>query len=378
MKSKFLNLVLSLILVILIVGIIFFGKYIFPVFSEFFEETSAPIVYRVDKILTEDPDETNKITSKESSVSIGQLIPSDETQINNTISTSENRNFKFFYNQLTSNQKVIYDGLENNKDNLKQGNYVINYKDTFSELLSQENGADILGDDYQSAIEAFTHDNPDIFYLDVNKMYLNIETTTKMFKTKYNVYISAAKESNYLSNEFQSTAQIEKAIIEIEQIKNKIIANLKGTDYQNILYLHDYLINNIEYDSSYEQTGSYSIYGALVGKKCVCEGYAKSFKYLANSAGYECELMQGIATNSSGETESHAWNCVKLNNIWYEVDVTWDDPIVIGGNGRATNEMKYKYFLKGTNSFDKDHTLEYQFSDQGRKFAYPTISSKDY
>ena len=375
MKSKFLNLVLSLILVILIVGIIFFGKYIF---SEFFEDTSAPIVYRVDKILTEDPDETNKITSKESSVSIGQLIPSDETQINNTISTSENRNFKFFYNQLTSNQKVIYDGLENNKDNLKQGNYVINYKDTFSELLSQENGADILGDDYQSAIEAFTHDNPDIFYLDVNKMYLNIETTTKMFKTKYNVYISAAKESNYLSNEFQSTTQIEKAIIEIEQIKNKIIANLKGTDYQNILYLHDYLINNIEYDSSYEQTGSYSIYGALVGKKCVCEGYAKSFKYLANSAGYECELMQGIATNSSGETESHAWNCVKLNNIWYEVDVTWDDPIVIGGNGRATNEMKYKYFLKGTNSFDKDHTLEYQFSDQGRKFAYPTISSKDY
>ena len=375
MKSKFLNLVLSLIFLILIVGIIFLGKYIF---NEFFGETSAPIVYRVDKILTEDPDETNKITSKESSVSIGQLIPSDETQINNTISTSENRNFKFFYNQLTSNQKVIYDGLENNKDNLKQGNYVINYKDTFSELLSQENGADILGDDYQSAIEAFTHDNPDIFYLDVNKMYLNIETTTKMFKTKYNVYISAAKESNYLSNEFQSTTQIEKAIIEIEQIKNKIIANLKGTDYQNILYLHDYLINNIEYDSSYEQTGSYSIYGALVGKKCVCEGYAKSFKYLANSAGYECELMQGIATNSSGETESHAWNCVKLNNIWYEVDVTWDDPIVIGGNGRATNEMKYKYFLKGTNSFDKDHTLEYQFSDQGRKFAYPTISSKDY
>ena len=88
--------------------------------------------------------------------------------------------------------------------------------------------------------------------------------------------------------------------------------------------------------------------------------------------------MQGIATNSSGQSENHAWNCVKLNNIWYEVDTTWDDPIVIGGNGKATNEMKYRYFLKGTNSFDKDHTLEYQFSDQGRKFAYPTISSKDY
>ena len=375
MKNKFLNLVLSLILLALIVGIIFFGKYIF---KEFFEETSEPIIYKVDKILTEDPDETNNIASKEASVSIGQLISSNEPQTNNTVTTSENRNFKFFYNQLTSNQKTIYDGLQNNKDNLKQGNYVINYKDTFSEVLSQENGADILGDDYQSAIEAFTHDNPDIFYLDVNKMYLNIETTTKMFKTKYNVYISAANGSNYLSNEFQSTAQIEKAILEIEQIKNRIIANLKGTDYQNILYLHDYLIENIEYDSSYEQTGTYSIYGALIGKKCVCEGYAKAFKYLANCAGYECELMQGIATNSSGQSENHAWNCVKLNNIWYEVDATWDDPIVIGGNGKATNEMKYKYFLKGTNSFEKDHSLEYQFSEQGRKFAYPTISSKDY
>ena len=121
MKSKFLSLVLSLILLILIVGIIFFGKYIF---NEFFEETSDPIVYRVDKILTEDPDDTNNITSKETSVSIGQLIPSNEPQTNNTISISGNSNFKFFYNQLTSNQKTIYDGLQNNKNNLKQGNYV--------------------------------------------------------------------------------------------------------------------------------------------------------------------------------------------------------------------------------------------------------------
>ena len=29
----------------------------------------------------------------------------------------------------------------NNKQNLKQGNYVINYKDVFTETLSKENGA---------------------------------------------------------------------------------------------------------------------------------------------------------------------------------------------------------------------------------------------
>ena len=96
-----------------------------------------------------------------------------------------------------------------------------------------------------------------------------------------------------------------------------------------ILFIHDYLINNIDYDSSYQAVGTYSIYGALIEKKCVCEGYAKAFKYLLNSVGYECELLQGTATNSSGQTENHAWNAVKLNGIWYEIDTTWDDPIII-------------------------------------------------
>ena len=48
------------------------------------------------------------------------------------------------------------------------------------------------------------------------------------------------------------------------------------------------------------------------------------------------------------------------------------------GSGYKTNMYKYKYFLKGTNSFDKDHTLSYQFSENGKKFEYPIISKRDY
>ncbi len=379
MRKKFLTLFLICILVCLVLGIAVFG---FFIYEEFFGETTEPSVYKIDRIFTEEPDTENTIVS--TSKSIGELVSG-----NNSIEVSKNQNQSlqsnnqnyinnFFYNQLNINQKKIYDGLMQNKQYLKQGNYVINFKDIFTDTLSKENGADILGDDYQSAIEAFTHDNMDIFYLDVNKMYLNIETTTKFFKTTYNVYISAAKDSNYLSNEFQSIEMIDNASIKIENEKNKILNNLKGTDYQNILYIHDYLVNNIEYDSLYKQIGSYTIYGALVGKKCVCEGYAKTFKYIANCAGYDCELMQGRATNSSGQTENHAWNCIKINDVWYEVDATWDDPIIIGGNGRTNNDIKYRYFLKGTNTFNKDHAIEYQFSDNGKNFIYPNISANDY
>ena len=374
MKKFFFKFITLIVLIILIALIGLAGLFIY---EEFFEESSEPLTYKVDKIFTEEPDQEINIETEQIKTNISELVPI-ATKTDNNTNTLENESSIFFYNQLNNNQKIIYDGLKQNKQYLKQGNYVISYGDVFKELLSQENGADILGDDYQAAIEAFTHDYVDLFYLDVNKMYLNIETSTKLWKTTYNVYISAAKDSNYLSEDFQSTGQIEKAIMEIDQQKNNIMNNLQGTDYQNIIYIHDYLVNNIEYDSTYEKKGSYSIYGALVEKQCVCEGYAKAFKYLANSAGYECELMQGMATNSSGESENHAWNCIKINDNWYEVDVTWDDPIIIGGNGKVGNDIKYRYFLKGRNSIRKDHVLEYQFSENGKQFYYPQISAVDY
>ena len=374
MIKKIWGFIQFLILIALIGGIAFLGVFIY---NEFFKETQEPKTYNINSIFSEDIEVKEKTQTETPSTSIGELV-NGSSNIKKYDSNQKNVNNNFFYNQLSDDQKTIYDGLMQNKQYLKQGNYVINYGNTFSKLLSQEGGADTLGDDYQSAIEAFTHDNIDVFYIDVNKMYLSIETTTKFFKTSYNVYISAAKDSNYLSNEFQSTEKIEKALMDIEQEKDIIINNLKGSDYQNIVFIHDYIVDKIDYDSTYNEIGSYNIYGALVRKKCVCEGYAKAFKYLANSAGYECELMQGTATNSSGQSESHAWNCIKINDNWYEVDVTWDDPIIVGGNGRTTNQIKYRFFLKGTRTFEKDHVLEFQFSEKGRKFSYPSISTNDY
>ena len=44
----------------------------------------------------------------------------------------------------------------------------------------------------------------------------------------------------------------------------------------------------------------------------------------------------------------------------------------------GTNKIRYKYFLKGLNTFNKDHTLSYQFSEGGKVFTYPNLSQKDY
>lgn len=287
----------------------------------------------------------------------------------------QNRNL---YNQLSPDAKKIYAKLYSEKDNLKTGTYVVEFGNEFENILSQEGGSDELQRQYQSAVEALIYENPEIFYLDVTHMWLNIETITRIAKTKYNVYINSGKEPNYLSEGFYSKEDVEKHEKEIQQVTSQILPILNGkSDYDKIKIVHDYLVDTIEYETTETDSNIYNIYGALVSKKCVCEGYAKAFQYLMNQAGVENVIVIGTGTNSRGDNENHAWNYVKLNEKWYAIDVTWDDPIIIGG-GNLTTKLKYKYFLLGATAFYKNHVESTTFTEGGQIFKYPTLSLNDY
>ena len=90
-----------------------------------------------------------------------------------------------------------------------------------------------------------------------------------------------------------------------------------------------------------------------------------------------CVLVSGTATNSQGETETHAWNYIQINNQWYAVDVTWDDPVIIGG-GEVTIDMMYQYFLKGSETFFTNHTEDGVVSEGSMEFNFPMLSASDY
>ncbi len=105
-----------------------------------------------------------------------------------------------------------------------------------------------------------------------------------------------------------------------EKAAKEIIAQITPDmdDYEKLKFFHDYLVLNCETDRNYAFADT--IYGALVEKKALCEGYAKAFAYLCNLA----EIENVIVT---GETYvAHMWNMVKLDGNWYHVDVTWDKP----------------------------------------------------
>lgn len=324
-----------------------------------------------------------KIENQESDNRINNTKATTDTKISgSTVGTqvlnkNEYQN-KYLYSQLGENGKIIYEKLYENKENLKTGTYTIQFGNAFYDILSQENGSDKLQEEYQTAIEAFTYDNPDVFYIDVTKMYINIETIQKIFSTKYNVYINSAKDPTYLLDGFTSKEQIDQCESQVIAVKNQILNQIAGkNDIEKMRYIHDYLVDTIEYDQKFVEKNIYNIYGALVSKTCVCEGYAKASQYLLNEAGLENIIITGTATNSDGKTENHAWNHVNIDEKWYAIDTTWDDPIIVGG-GKLTNTIRYRYFLKGSSTMNKNHFISTKFTSGGQDFEFPELSITDY
>lgn len=284
---------------------------------------------------------------------------------------------KYFYNQLEDASKTIYKAFESSKEKMKSGTYQVELGNSLDNVLNSSGGQDKLSEYYQSAIEAYTYDNPDVFYLSPNKLYLNIETTKTSKGNTYNVYINSGNESNYLIDEFSSSSQVNSALSEINQIKDELVSKKTGNTYEDIKMVHDYIVENTEYDTSISKPNIYNMYGALVNKDAVCEGYARAFKYIMDNMNIPCVLVIGQGTNSNGQTENHAWNYVCLDSGWYAIDCTWDDPIV-NGPGYISQSSKYKYFLKGSGSFYKDHTPSGQFTPNGKVFNYPDLNLNDY
>lgn len=376
MKSKFATIIITMVILLNVVVI---GIFIIIAVQEL---KGIEASEQVENFVTD----FSKITSDNNlaqNIETPKIIQNPLDEIEMTSSNIQNIEYtninvnKHFYNQLEDYSKTIYKAFESNKENMKTGTYKIELGTSFSSILSQQNGQELLGEYYQSAIEAYTYDNPDVFYLSPNKMYLNIETTTRGKNVTYNVYINAGNEVNYLSDEFNTKEQVDLAIAKLESVRNAIIQNKKANTYENIKMVHDYLIETIEYDNSISKENIYNIYGALINKECVCEGYAKSFKYLMDGLNIPCSIIIGKGTNTEGTTENHAWNYVQINEKWYALDITWDDPIIIG-IGNIGNKRKYKYFLLGSQEFNVDHMPIGKFTQNGKEFSYPELSTENY
>ena len=286
-------------------------------------------------------------------------------------------NNKYYYNQLDNTAKLIYDTIESNLSNMTSGNYEIKLSSQIADVLYEDYGENKLDTSFQSAWDALMLDRVDTFFIDVTKVNLKMRKTTYGKKVTYALSIAPADSNGYLANGLESKEKVDNILNEIKETRDNIVKSLNGIDYNKIMHAHDWIINNLQYEQNITNNNVYNLYGALIEKSAVCEGYAETLKYILDEAGVQCVLVSGTATNSEGKTERHEWNYVQLYGKWYAIDSTWDDPVV-KGTGYVSDSIKHRYFLVGSNEMNKNHFPNGQMTESGQKFVYPTIEIEKY
>ena len=140
-----------------------------------------------------------------------------------------------------------------------------------------------------------------------------------------------------------------------DAVIGQIITSDMG-EYDKVKAIHDWMLNNVRYDTASSKAAtSYTAEGLFDTHVAVCDGYSRAFLLLCQRAGLSAVRVTGLAANSSGNTEKHAWNQVKVDGKWYNIDVTWDDPVVPDGYG---DNRSYEYFLIPDSLMDLNHTAQ--------------------
>lgn len=157
--------------------------------------------------------------------------------------------------------------------------------------------------------------------------------------------------------------------LEIEEAAEECLSGINSemTEYDKVKYIFEYLVDTVDYNL--EALDNQNIYSALVGKSSVCAGYSRAAQYLLQKLGVECIYVTGAIPGQG----AHAWNIVKCGDQYYQMDVTFGDPVFLetGNMGNIPDKsINYDYLCCSDAEIMKNHTLDTEVS-------YPTCSSMD-
>lgn len=103
----------------------------------------------------------------------------------------------------------------------------------------------------------------------------------------------------------------------VTQIVNDAVAQCgqetNGSEYDMALWLHDWTLDQLEYDHSLNWCSAES---GLTRHQGTCESYQRIYSKLLDAAG----IANGRITGNG-----HTWNAVKIDGKWCQMDLTWDD-----------------------------------------------------
>lgn len=142
------------------------------------------------------------------------------------------------------------------------------------------------------------------------------------------------------------TDKIKETRRKINAAVNKALKNINDgmSDVEKAMVLHDYIIYNTSYTNSRSDKNRVNEAGVFIDNKANCQGYSVAYGILLKKAGINVRYIVS-------EEMGHMWNLVRIDNAWYNVDVTWDDPVDTYSGNDQYGCVMHNYFLGSTNSF---------------------------
>ena len=162
----------------------------------------------------------------------------------------------------------------------------------------------------------------------VRKIYKLVYAQERQLFWFSNVFYAPEKEISVYTLSYLFTKDAASVMrAELDLAASDIINGLpKDADvFDKLVYFHDRIVTGCEFSQT--DVNSSSAYGVLVDGAGQCEGYAAAMAFLCNEAGIPNYMVTGF--DADGAT--HAWNKVILDGEWYNIDCTWDDPILKRG-----------------------------------------------
>ncbi len=211
-----------------------------------------------------------------------------------------------------------------------------------------------LVDEIDPAYKALMCDHPELFWLDGSCTYV------------YSNMGNVVTVEPGLSVPLEEVPALQ---ARAEAVADEFLASLPedADDYDVIREAYRYVILSTEYDLNADQ--SQNILSVLLNHSSVCAGYARAYQYLLHRAGVFCAYVEGVITETS---EDHAWNLVRVGDVYAYVDPTWGDPTYQGSDDRVSdNGVIYDYLGLTTEEMLRD---QHVFSSD---FELPDCTSHD-
>lgn len=226
-------------------------------------------------------------------------------------------------------KEAIYNGLVNLKDKINITSYI-----------SDVNKDNESINEIMALYFEVLNEHPEIFYSN-NSIRVGYSYNPSTNKITYIEFLVS-----YLYDEDTINSMNSKLNEKIDYIQNNYLNDVNDKLEQEYI-IHDYIVNNTTYDYENYKNNTipqedYTVYGALVNGVAVCEGYSKAALLLFNKVGIEAGIVTSSAMN-------HAWNYVNIDNKYYHVDLTWDDPVP------ESNRVRYNYFNLTNTEMLRDH-----------------------